>query len=225
MRHISIIVALLGILCLISCSDPTGSGNVEPETVFTDTFTGEDGSFPSQYTWTGDPRGNAEFQIYNNQFTHVDGSHVHYFRNEGIQGSGVYEFDALDSYWGFAWRIQDSNPDSGNCMRLYHRSIGTGWGYVITTFQWSTISGYQDGQYMWHNGSHITSDTVLTSQLTGIHHIKIEDQDGQVQVFADGDMIFDIQFGYDFNGMIGLGSDSGSGSMTPAFDNVSFSTL
>ncbi|MBD3276876.1 MAG: hypothetical protein GF388_01130 [Candidatus Aegiribacteria sp.] len=212
------------LLICLSCSNPSGNGGQEPETVFTDTFTAADSTFPSQYTWTGDPRGNAEFLIFDNQFTHISGTHVHYFRHESSQGSGIYEFDAADSYWGFAWRIPQADPDSGNCMRLYHRSIGSGWGFVLTSFQWSTLSGYQSGQYMWHNGSHLDSDTVLTGQLSGLHHIRIEDQAGSIKVYADGDQIFDVEFGYDFDGMVGVGSDGG-GSMTPAFDNVSYSTF
>lgn len=215
-------IILSSMLICNSCSNPSGSSSGEPESVFTDTFTADDGTSPDNYTWTGDPRGNAEFLIYNNQFTHVSGAHVHYFRHVSSHGSGTYEFDVIDSYWDFAWRIPEADPDSGKCMRLYHRSIGSGWGYVLTTFDWWTLSGYPSGQYMWHNGSHLQSDTVLTGQLTGIHHIRIEDQDGTIQVFVDESKIFDVNYGYSFNGMIGVGSNHEAGTMTPAFDNIEY---
>ena len=191
---------------------------------FFDTFDEPDGSLPSEWTWTGDPRGGGEFQVQSGTFAHVDGGHVHYFRHADVTGVGRYEFDVMDSYWSFAWRITTSDPDQGRCLELYHNDYWGGqWKYSLTEFSWYTLGGYPQGQYMWPNGSNLDIVHHTSGPVSGWHHITVVDELDQVQVWVDGSLIFDEQVEPIPEGYIGLGSATGSGTMTPQFDNVRFS--
>mgnify|MGYP006294853775 CR=1 FL=1 len=187
---------------------------------FTDTFTYADGTFPPEWTWTGDPRGAGFFEVHAEAFVHVDGGHVHYFRDLEVCGAGTYEFDVTDTEWVFAWRITPGNPDAGKCLCFYHNDY-YGWSYNFVEFTWSTLGGYPDGQYMWHNGSHTAHAQYGASPPVGQHHVRIEDMGSWVSIWVDDDLIFDRAFVSIPSGYIGLGCD-GPGVMTPAFDNVSF---
>ncbi len=189
---------------------------------FYEPFDGPNGSFPSGWTWTGDPRGGGEFEIQDGTFTHVTGGHVHYFRSSDITGVGRYEFDAKDSYWEFGWRIATTDPNVGRCLVLYHNDYWGQWGYSLTEFSWWTLGGYPEGQYMWHNGSNIDLVHNWTGPLTGWRHVTIDDDLNRVEVRVDGELIFDEEVEPIPEGYIGLGSATGSSVLTPQYDNVRF---
>ena len=190
---------------------------------FIETFSYPDGTFPPNWTWTGDPRGNASFLVQNGEFTHIDGSHIHYFRDLDVTGIGIYEFDALDTYWEFAWRIDPADPDIGRCLCFYHNDYWGPWSYSFTEFSWSTLGGYPEGQYMWHNGSNVNIRHYETGPIAGWRHVSIDDHGTHVEIRVDGELIFSEDFEPIPDGYIGLGSATGSAPMTPAFDNVAFS--
>ncbi len=189
---------------------------------FLETFSYPDGSFPANWTWTGDPRGGGSFLVQSEEFTHIEGGHVHYFRDLDITGIGIYEFDAMDTYWEFAWRIDTADPDVGRCLVFYHNDYWGSWAFSLTEFSWSTLSGYPDGQYMWHNGSNLNIHHYDTGPLAGWQHVIIDDQGTHVDISVDGELVFSEDFQPIADGYVGLGSATGSGVMTPAFDNVEF---
>ena len=206
---------------------------------FLDTFSYPDGGFPPNWTWTGDTRGGGSFSVQNEELTHTEGGHVHYFRNPDItgietrefggrdacrdfSGIGLYEFDVKDTYWEFAWRIDPADPAVGRCLVFYHNDYWGSWAYTLTEFSWSTLSGYPGGQYMWHNGSDLNIHHSDTGPLVGWHHVVIDDQGGHVDIQVDGELVFSEDFQPIPDGYVGLGAATGSGAMTPAYDNVEF---
>lgn len=191
---------------------------------FVESFDYADGLLPGDWTWTGDPRGGGEFLVQSGEFVHMDGSHVHYFRNSDVHGMGIYEFDAMDSYWGVAWRITPDDPNAGRCLGFYHNDYWGGWTFSFTEFTWTTLSGYGDGQFMYHNGSNLDIVHYSTaSELDGWHHYQIEDMGDRVRITMDYDeLLFDEEIEPIPSGYIGLGADTGSGVLTPAFDNVQY---
>ncbi|MCP4645009.1 MAG: hypothetical protein GY851_31495, partial [bacterium] len=122
---------------------------------FLDTFDYPDGTFPPEYTWTGDPRGGGYFEVHDGAFTHVDGDHVHYFRPGDVNGFGVYSFFVTGTEWVFAWRITPDSPDAGRCLVFYHNDAWYPNAYTFAEFSWTTLAGYPEGQYMWHNGGEL----------------------------------------------------------------------
>jgi hypothetical protein len=206
---------LATVLCACLCTSAVAGE-------FLDTFDYPDGSFPPEYTWTGDPRGGGWFEVHNGEFTHVDGGHVHYFRDGDIVGDGIYSFFVLDSDWDFAWRITSSDPMSGRCLVLYHNDH---WGYEaysLTEFSWWTLGGYPEGQFMWHNGSNLDIVHHTSDPLVGWHEILILDYGTSVEVRVDGFTIFDETVEEIPAGYVGMGC-YGPGVMTPAFDFVEYS--
>ena len=187
---------------------------------FIDTYPYEDGSFPPEWTWTGDPRGGGVFEIHDETFVHTEGGHVHFFRDLEVCGAGTYEFDVTDTYWSFAWRITPDNPDVGKCLCVYHNDYW-GWAFNFVEFDWDTLPGYPDGQYMWHNGWHTVHSQVDAAPPIGWHHVRIEDTGSHVKVWFDDELLFDRDFTPILGGYVGLGC-SWADPMTPAFDNVSF---
>lgn len=182
---------------------------------FLDTFTYPDGTFPPEWTWTGDPRGGGAFLVQGEAFVHIGGGHVHYFRPGEVAGYGEYEFEYRDGFWTYAWRISPGNPNSGRCLFLHP-------GFAFGEFEWTTLGGYPEGQYMYHNGSFTRRVYNTYDPGPGSHHVRIVDQCNRVQIYVDGDPIFDEPYEPIPDGYVGLGSDSGSGAGFPSFDNVAY---
>ncbi len=181
---------------------------------FLDTFAYADGTFPPGWTWTGDPRGGGVFLVQDEAFTHTSGGHVHYFKPT-VCGVGEYEFEVKGDLWTYAWRIEPTGPLSGRCLFLHP------W-YAFGEFSWTTLGGYPEGQYMYHNGSFSRRVYNNVVPEPGWHHIRIVDEGDRVQIYADGDLVFDETFDPIPDGYVGLGSDTGSGAGFPAFDNVGY---
>ena len=183
-----------------------------------------DGSFPDWWEWTGDPRGGGAFLVYDGAFTHVDGGYVYYVRTAwGTRENlgAVYDFRVKDSNWVFAWRISDSDPMAGRCVWLSHDDLSGTWAYTLAEISWETLDPveYPDGQYMWHNGTVLRSVQRETpGPLAGWHYVWVDDfVYGQVEVWVDGEQIFDEAYEFIGEGFQGLGC-VGEGEMTPAFD-------
>jgi hypothetical protein len=212
------VTRLVLVLAITLVALPVAAGD------FLDDFVYPDGSFPPEYTWTGDPRGGGYFEVHNEEFTHVDGGHVHYFRDLDICGDGFYLLWVRDTEWVFAWRITPGNPDAGRCLVLYHNDYWYPNAYGFAEFEWWTLGGYPEGQYMWHNGSNINLWTHETGPMTGWQEVVIRDVGTYVEIFINGQLIFfqltePIPPGY-----VGLGCD-GPGVMTPAFNVVEYSAF
>jgi len=211
MRSLIAVIAMLAIASLSATAS------------FLDDFSYPDGTFPPEWTWTGDPRGAGVFEVHDETFVHVSGGHIHFFRDLEVCGTGVYEFDARDWDWGFAWRINPANPNAGSCFCFYHNDYW-GWAYNFVEFDWSTLGGYPEGQYMWHNGWHTRIEHHYAGPQSGWVHVRIEDTGDHVRIWLDDDLIFDIDVTPIPDGYPGLGS-SWADSMLPAFDNVSYSSF
>jgi hypothetical protein len=193
--------------------------------VFRDTFTYPDGTFPSEWVWTGDSQGDGHFLVSDGTFTHTDGGYVYYTRYAapGWEPSdGWFDFDVKDSDWEFAWAIWGT-PTSGTCCRLSHNDAWGQWGYTVTESEWTTTPGSPDGQYMFHNGTDVTTRHYWTGPLIGWHHVEIWEIFMDVEILVDGQPIFwfdhSIMYLY---GRIGIGASNGSGMGTPAFDNICY---
>ncbi len=209
---------LLVLLICVGLSVPAAAGE------FIDTFDGPDGSFPSEYTWTGDPRGEGYFEIHDSTFVHVEGGHVHYFRHADVCGAGIYSFLARDTDWNFAWRITPSDPTIGRCLCLYHEAFYYPHSYTLAELWWSTIPSYPEGQFMWHHASDISIQHYYSGPLVGWHEIVIIDGGTFVEVFADNVLIFETFVEDIPDGYVGLGCGN-PGVMTPAFDFVEYSHM
>lgn len=205
---------LIGLFCLLL---PTSGVAGD----FLDTFTYPDGTFPPEWTWTGDPRGGGQFLVQGEAFVHTEGGHVHYFRPTACD-AGEYEFDIEGSYWGFGWRISPGNPNGGRCLCFYFNDYWGQWGYSFTEFECWTLSGYPERQYMWHNGSNLRIVHHWQDPESGWQHVRITDSGDRVQICVEEKLIFDEPFELIPDGYVGLGSATGSGIGFPAFDNVSF---
>jgi hypothetical protein len=191
---------------------------------YQDDFDLPDGSFPSPWESTGDPRGGGTFLVYDGAFTHVDGGSAYYIRSwwKGRQDLGaLYLFRVRGSDWAFAWRISEPNPMAGRCMWLSHDQMSGAWGYTFGEISWATLDPiqYPEGQYMWHNW--VSARTVLHATpgpLAGWHQVWINDtSDRHVEIWVDSEQIFDEDREYIPEGLQGLGCVAGGG-MTPAFD-------
>ena len=190
---------------------------------FMETFSYPDASFPADWTWTGDPRGGAEFLVYGGEFRHVEGSHVHYFRHTDVCGSGIYEFDVLDSHWTYAWRITPEDPNQGRAFILEHRAYPS-MGYYFYEFSWVTDTAYPDAQYWYVNGGGAIDEVFVASpDSVGWRHVTIVDDETLVTVHIDGELLFEEIVEPIPTGFVGLGSTTRAGTMTPAFDNVAYS--
>jgi len=181
-------------------------------------FSYPDGTFPPTWVWTGDPRGGGFFEVHDGAFTHVSGGHVHYFRDADQCGRGVYRLDVRGTDWVFAWRVDAANPQAGTCYCIYHNDYW-GWAYNFVEFEWTTLAGYPEGQYMWHNGWHTRIEHHPADPSETWVNLVIEDESDHVRVWVEGTVIFDIDVEPIPNGYIGVGS-SGGGTMWPAFDNL-----
>ena len=190
---------------------------------FLETFTYPDGSSPPDWVWTGDPQGGGQFAVLDNQFVHLDGGYVYYVRlvPEHPCYQGWYDFDVKDSNWEFAWGICGT-ADSGWCCRLYHNDAWGQPGYTLTYSEWSTLPGFPDGQYMFHNCTDQYIWHSWTEPMVGWHHITIEDILGELLVTVDHSQVIFYQWSPALGGYVGLGATAGSGAETPAFDNVQY---
>jgi hypothetical protein len=218
---------------------------VSSDADFLHTFTGPDGSFPDGWIWTHDTRGDGAFLIHDNAFAHVDGGYAHYTWSQESCGPAIFEFDAKDTHWAFAWRLVGSEfvcwecgeavpewvPEcptcgaansfthSGDCLRLHHNDE-YGWGYNVDHFSWHTLPYYPNATYWWHNGSPAWVQHSSAAPHDGWSHVKIADSGSNVRIWVDGMLIFDLVLSPSSFGCVGLGS-SGGAEMTPAFDNLS----
>ena len=209
---------MLTMLICLAVALPVAAGE------FIDTFDSPDGSFPSEYTWTGDPRGEGFFEIRDSTFVHVEGGHVHYFRHADICGAGIYSFLVRDTHWNFAWRITPTDPNAGRCLILYHNDFYFPNAYTFAELSWSTIPGFPEGQFMWHHAGDLSIAHYQTGPLTGWHEILIRDGGTFVEVFADNVLIFERLVEDIPDGYIGIGCGE-PGVLTPAFDFVEYSHL
>jgi hypothetical protein len=208
------VVLCVAAVCVCAC--------VSASAGFLDTFTYPDGTMPPEYTWTGDPRGGGQFAVMDGQFVHTTYGHIHFFRPGEICGEGIYEFDAKDTDWGFAWRIRPDDPMAGPCFCFYHNNYW-GWGYNFVEFGWWTLDPgqYPQGQYMWHNGWHTRHEFYPAGAPSGWVHVRILDLTDHVKIWVNEQLIFDLTVVPIPAGYVGLGS-SWAAALTPAFDNVRF---
>jgi hypothetical protein len=212
MKRALLVLALLTIM----------AAPVAGQVFFADEFDLPDGSFPAEWTWTGDPRGGGEFEVHGGTFVHTDGGHVHYFRPDPVVGIGLYEFEVLDTNWVFGWLISPADPMAGRCLCFYHNDAWGQWGYSFTEFSWWTLDPgtYPDGQYMWHNGTDLRIVHSWTpGPLEGWHSVSILTGTDFVEIRVDQGLIFSEAYESIPDGYVGLGCDA-PGTMTPAFDNV-----
>jgi hypothetical protein len=192
---------------------------------FHEAFTYPDGSLPPDWTWTGDPQGGGAFRVQGGQFVHMDGGYAYYVRvAPNWCAEGLYEFDVKDSNWEFAWGIQGT-PDSGWCCRLYHNDAWGRPGYTLAASTWTTLPGYPGGQYMFHNATDLQVSHYWTEPLVGWHHIRIFDALGHMEIDADYSQVLFSGWTMGPYGHVGLGATVGSGTLTPAFDNVEHMAL
>jgi hypothetical protein len=213
-------VALLAVLVAIAAVTASGLG-------YMDDFDGSDGTFPSEWRWTGDPRGGGSFLVYDGAFVHVAGGYVHYYRQSGGRyrpGLGAfYDLRIRDAHWIFAWRITTQDGSTGRCLWLSHDDLWGSWGYTFAEFSWETLDPvqYPDGQYMWHNGTVLRMAHHPTSgPLAGWHWVSVDDgSETHAVITVDGEEIFNEPYEYIEEGLQGIGC-LGEGEMTPAFDLV-----
>jgi len=213
---------VLALTCLL-VAEIAGAQYTPPN--FLETFACPDGTIPPDWTWTGDPQGGGQFAAQGGEFVHTGGGYAYYVRlvpQGWYCGPGWYDFDVKDSNWEFAWGIC-CGPVSGWCCRLYHNDAWGQPGYTLAYCTWSTLPGFPDGQYMYHNCVDLQVWHYWTAPLVGWHHITIEDFLGDVRIYADGypHLLF-RKPSMNMGGYVGLGATAGAGTLTPAFDNVSY---
>ena len=185
------------------------------------TFGGANGSFPFAWEWTGDPTGGGVFEIQDEAFTHVSGGHVYYILPPHICGWGPYRFKVRGTDWSFAWRITPDDPEAGKCFCIYYNDYW-GWAYNFVEFDWTTLPGYPEGQYMWHNGWHTRIEHHYADPPESWVEVVIQDSESDIFIWVDDELIFELEVTPIPQGIVGLGSDGG-GPMWPAFDYVRWS--
>lgn len=193
---------------------------------YDEAFNDPDGTFPSEWVWTGYSENGGAFLIHDGAFTHVSGGPVYYYLGYGRQLGGMYYLDVIGGYWVFAWRISHHDPTAGRCLWLAHDDLPGSWGYTFAEFEWENLDPgtYPDGQYMWHNGVALRTVFFPTAgPPVGRHYIHIDDTvDGHVTVEVDGVPVFDEAYEVIDEGLQGIGT-TGSQPLSPAFDYMQFS--
>jgi len=209
---------LLLVLVVAGCSVVA---NAQPPDYWED-FTYPDGSFPVGWSCTGDTGGGGQFVVSSGEFVHVDGGYVYYVADGWfLLEGGSFFFNVRGPYWEFAWGILPGNQASGWCMRLRYDDTGGAWGCTLTETHWSTIPGFPGGRYMFHHGTDLTTNHYPVDLGTGWHAVRIGHLSRYVDVWLDWQLVFETQPTYARNwGFMGLGASAGSGSMSPAFDDL-----
>jgi hypothetical protein len=209
-----LLVLLVGACSVVASAQP-------PD--YIESFDYPNGFFPPGWSSTGDPQGGGQFLVSSEEFVHVDGGYVYYVADGWfLLSPGSFTFRVRGPYWEFAWGITPGNEASGWCMRLRYDDSGGAWGCTLTETHWSTIPGFPGGRYMFHHGADLTTYHYAVALGTGWHSVNIEHISRYVTVYVDSQALFHVQPTYvGGSGFMGLGASTGSGSMSPAFDDLS----
>jgi hypothetical protein len=199
----------------------TPSGGSGQPFLFLDSFTFPDGSNPSFWIRTGGT-GDGVYQVMNNTFAHVSGTHCSYYRWEPGNtefGTGIYEFDVYGPYWEFAWRISTSSSAEGTCNRLGHYPNWWPGYFIMLGAQWS------GSDYSWQSSSWGDHYVYECPDPVGLHHVTIQDNGTTVVVHVDSEEIFSLSYSGIPEGTVGFGAGDTAGSAPdyiPWCDNLSF---
>ena len=215
MRRLILVLMCVAVWVTAAADDPAD---------FSEEFSYSDGSLPTDWIWTENPQGGGQFSVQDSQFLHVSGGSSYYVRIPPENASchqGWYRFDVKDSNWEFAWGIYGT-AQTGWCCRLYHNDAWGQPGFTLTYSEWSVPPGYPDGQYMFHNATDLYVHHYWTDPLVGWHHVTIEDILGLLRITVDDSEEIFSGLSFAAGGYVGLGATTGSGDMTPGFDNVEY---